>query len=151
MFNSNSESWTQYRTVSVPACKGWLVNCPFLRSVAHKTLKHLSHSFKTPKKTKKSSNRPSPRHTHTHSLSLSLPLPPFRYFQWKKMWTHLLVVQSRNQEGMSISKQRQHFPKQFYVQCPIKTRGKKLQQDDDGFAPVMASSNQCWAGIRMEP
>jgi hypothetical protein len=74
MFNSNSESWTQYRTVSVPACKGWLVNCPFLRSVAHKTLKHLSHSFKTPKKTKKSSNRPSPRHTHTHTLSLSLSL-----------------------------------------------------------------------------
>jgi hypothetical protein len=45
--------------------------------VAHKTLrntKHISHGFKSPKKTKKSSNRPSPRHTHTHTLSLSLPL-----------------------------------------------------------------------------
>jgi hypothetical protein len=44
-------------------------------------------------------------------------------------------VQRRRQEGMSISKQRQHFSKQFYEQCPGNTRGKKLQQDDDGFAP----------------
>ncbi len=46
--------------------------------MAHKTLrntKHISHGFKSPKKTKKSSNRPSPRHTHTHSLSLSPSLP----------------------------------------------------------------------------
>jgi len=42
--------------------------------VAHKTLNHLSHGFKTPKKTKKSSNRPSPTHTHSLSLSLSLSL-----------------------------------------------------------------------------
>jgi hypothetical protein len=52
------------------------MNFPFLRNVAHKTLKHLSHGFKTPKKTKKSANRPSPTqtHTHTHTLSLSLSL-----------------------------------------------------------------------------
>jgi hypothetical protein len=57
----------------------------------------------------------------------------------------------RSQEGTSISKQRQHFSKQFYVQCPGNTREKKLQKDDDGFAPLMASSNRCWAGIWMEP
>jgi hypothetical protein len=37
------------------------------------------------------------------------------------------------------------------VQCPGNTRGKKLQQDGDGFPRLMASSNQCWAGIYMEP